>query len=145
MRSFVVCLLASVALAACESTTANNASLTALEKSQAEWQHRSFHSYSFDYLRFGVGAADAHVVVTNDVVTSVIDASTGQPPQDAAAIPTIDALFTTAHTLAEQSHTHVDFEFDSQLGYPTHVTAYTLPANPGGGYQVIVSNLQAAQ
>jgi hypothetical protein len=144
MRSFVVCLLASVAMAACDSTTANSASLTSLEQSQAVWQHRSFHSYSFDYIRFGVGSADAHVVVTNDVVTNVIDAATSAPLA-AADAPTIDALFATAHSYAEQKHTRVDFEFDSQLGYPTHLIAYALPVNPGGGYQVSVSNLQPTQ
>jgi hypothetical protein len=144
MRSFMVCLLASVAVAACDSTTANSASLVSLEQRQAQWEHRSFHSYSFDYERYGLGLANDHVVVTNDVVTSAVDSTTGEQVQS-ASVPTIDSLFATARSFARMKHTSVDVDFDSQFGYPTSVSAYTLPANPGGGYQVRISNFQPAQ
>jgi len=140
MRSFVVGMALLGSLAACDSTTANsNTSLTALARHQAQWDHRSFHSYSFDYQRAGIGTANVHVVVTADVVTSVIDATTGQPPIVAVDAPTIDSLFATARTFYDDDVT-LELEFDSQFGYPTRV--FATGNNPGGGYEVQVSNLQ---
>ena len=145
MRSFVVGLALLGTLAACDSATANNSSTLSLSEHQAQWENRSFHSYSFDYLRAGIGSANVHVVVTNDAVTSVSDASTGVAPVVSLDIPPIDALFATAHTLTGQKHVELDFQFDSQLGYPTLLSAFAVPANPGGGYEVRVSNLHPIQ
>jgi hypothetical protein len=146
MRSFVVGLAILGSLAACDSTTASGStSLLALEQHQAQWEHRSFHSYSFDYQRSGIGFANAHVIVTNDVVTSVDDSVPRGIPVLLSDYPTIDSLFTTTRSFFGVGHVSVNVDYDAQLGYPKEVSAFSVPANPGGGYQVSVSNLQPIQ
>ncbi|MEO7039888.1 MAG: DUF6174 domain-containing protein [Gemmatimonadaceae bacterium] len=142
MRSFVVGLAVLGSLAACDSTTANsNSSQLQLAQHQAQWEHRSFHSYTYDYLnRALLGNANVHVTVTADTVSSVINVDTGVPPEIPVSVPTIDGLFLYAHTVLGEKGATVILEFDSQLGYPTRVSAFS--NNPGGGYDATVSNLQ---
>ena len=128
-------------LAACDSTTGSLSNEYALVLHRAQWEHRGFHSYTYDYRNSEpLGAADAHVTVVADVVTGVIDVSTGQPPDRSVSVPTIDSLFVDAQAFLSQTNTTVRLEFDSQLGYPTHVSAFN--RNPGGGYNATVSNLR---
>lgn len=141
MRSFVVGLAVLGSLAACDSTTASNANPLVLAERQAQWNHRSFHSYSFDYVNAEpIGQANVHVIVTADAVTSVIDATTGLPPQLNLNVPTIDGIFDIARGVIDQKHSTVTLEFNSEFGYPSHVSAFD--NNPGGGYNARVSNLQ---
>ncbi|MDQ2930175.1 MAG: DUF6174 domain-containing protein [Gemmatimonadota bacterium] len=141
MRSFVVGLALLGFLAACDSTTTNsNSGQLQLAQHQAQWEHRSFHSYTYDYHNSAaIGNANVHVTVTADTVSSLIDVSTGMPPEIPVNVPTIDGLFLYAHSLLGEKGATVTLEFDSQLGYPTRVSAFD--NNPGGGYDARVSNL----
>lgn len=141
MRSFVVGLAVLGSLAACDSTTANsNASQLQLAQHQAQWEHRSFHSYTYDYHNSApLGNANVHVTVTADTVSSVLDVVTGMSPQNGLIVPTIDGLFARAHAILGEKGATVTLEFDPQLGYPTRVSAFN--NNPGGGYDATVSNL----
>lgn len=144
MRSFVVGLAVLGSLAACDSSTATNANPLTLAQRQAQWEHRSFHSYTYDYVNAApIGNANVHVTVTADAVTSVIDATTGAPPLFDLHIPTVDGLFSIAQSVIGQKHTTVTLEFDSHFGYPTQVSAFS--NNPGGGYDAHASNLQPIQ
>ena len=141
MRVGIVGLAILGALAACDASTASLSNEYALIQHQTQWEHRDFHSYTYDYLNSEpIGAANAHVTVVADAVTGVIEVTTGLPPDRPLAIPTIDSLFVYAQFLLSQKNTTVHLEFDSQLGYPTHVSAFD--RNPGGGYNATVSNLQ---
>lgn len=141
MRSFVVGLVVLGTLVACDSTTASNANLVTLAQRQAQWEHRAFHSYTFDYANTApLGRANLHITVKADVVTSVIDATTGMAPEFPEFEPTIDSMFAIAHSVVGAKHATIELEFDSQFGYPTHVSA--IDDNPGGGYDAHMSNLQ---
>ncbi len=145
MRSFVVGLAVLGSLAACDSTTANsNTGQLQLAQHQAQWEHRSFHSYTYDYHNSEpIGNANVHVTVTADTVSSALDVVTGMPPQNGVIVPTIDGLFLYAHTILGEKGATVTLDFDSQLGYPTHVSAFD--NNPGGGYDATVSNLHPTE
>lgn len=141
MRSFVVGLAILGSLVACDSTTASNANPLTLAQREAQWEHRSFHSYTFDYVNNApLGHANVHVVVTADAVTSVIDATTGEAPEFDVTIPTIDGLFAIARSVVGEKNATVQLEFDSHFGYPTQISAFN--NNPGGGYDAHASNLQ---
>jgi len=143
MRSFVVWLAACVALSACDgstSTGSSNVSLVDLAQHEAQWSRQAIHSYTYDYLNAGpLGAANVHVTVQADTIASLIDATTGMAPEFAVSVPTIDGLFTIAHSVLGQQGMTVQLEFDSQFGYPTLVSASD--NNPGGPFVAHVSNL----
>jgi Family of unknown function (DUF6174) len=147
MRAFVVCLVACAVLSACDgssSTGSSNVSLMDLAQREAQWSQRGFHSYTYDYLNAGpLGAANVHVTVQADTVASLIDATTGMAPEFAVSVPTIDGLFTIAHSVLGQKGMTVQLEFDSQFGYPTLVSASN--DNPGGPFVAHVSNLHPVQ
>ncbi|MEP7085982.1 MAG: DUF6174 domain-containing protein [Gemmatimonadota bacterium] len=145
MRSFVVGLAVLGSLAACDATSAtSNAVALELLQHQTQWANRSFHSYTYDYHNSApLGNANVHVTVTADTVSSVIDADTGLPPEVTLVIPTIDGLFLYAHSFLSEKGATVNLEFDSVLGYPTHLSAFN--NNPGGGYDATVSNLHPTQ
>jgi len=145
MRSFVVCLAACVALSACDGTAAtSNVSVLDLSRHQAQWSRQGIHSYTYDYLNAGpLDRANVHVTVQADTVVSLIDATTGMAPEFAVSVPTIDGLFAFAHTVLGEKGETVNLEFDSQLGYPTLVSASN--NNPGGPFVAHVSNLHPLQ
>lgn len=145
MRSFIVCCAAMLSLVACESST--GLSLTeqhALAQHQTQWDHRTFHSYTFVYAEQSLGfRPTVRITVHNDAVVSAIDISTGEPADAAYVWPTIDGLFAIARADMNASGVAVSIHYDPQLGYPTDLSAESHPANPGGGFFATVSNLQA--
>jgi hypothetical protein len=141
MRSFVVGLAMLGAFTACSSATDSNTSDLVLNGYQAKWDSNELHSYTYDYNSLGaLRGINAHVTVVNDSVTSVIDASTGLPPDFPETVPTIDQLFADAHSILSEHFASVHFDFDKKLGYPTLVSASN--NTPGGPYIARVSNLQ---
>ena len=146
MRSLVVCLAACVALSACDGSTSTGSNVNLLELAQreAQWSQEGIHSYNYDYLNAGpLGAANVHVTVQADTIASLIDATTGMAPEFTVSVPTVDGLFSIAHSVLGQKGMRVQLEFDSHLGYPTLVSASD--KNPGGPFVAHVANLHPAQ
>jgi len=134
-------------LTACDgssSTGAFHGNRLELSMHEAQWAKRGFHDYTFDYTNEGpLFEANVHVTVRADTVASLIDATTGMAPQFPVFVPTIDALFGIADAALSAKNTTVNFEFDSQFGNPTLVSAWD--NNPGGPFVATVANLQPTQ
>jgi len=141
VRTFLVGLALAGALIACSSSTdVSVAALVSLNRHQAQWEQRTFSSYSFDLVqqKFG-GTSNVHVTVNGTTIVSVIDNATGEPPVVDAGYPTIDELFATAQAVFGQKGETLQMEFNEQYGNPTVVVI--INSNPGGGYSAEVSNL----
>ena len=142
MRSFLVGLAIAGALIACSSSTdVSVAAMVSLNRHQAQWEQRTFSSYSFDLVqqKFG-GTSNVHVAVNGTTIVSVLDNTTGEPPVVDAGSPTIDDLFATAQAVFGQQHTTLQMEFNEQYGYPTLIMADD-PGTPAGPYSAQVTNL----
>jgi hypothetical protein len=145
MKSLVVSIVIAASLAACSSDSAFNVGQHAeLLKHETQWQHRDFHSYSYDAVTVKFGRTDSlHITVVNDVVTGVTGTSDSVDPVDPSDAPTIDALFHDADSALSQKGVSVALEFNDELGY---VSLYeTEDNNPGGGYSAKVYNLAPQQ
>jgi hypothetical protein len=145
VRSFLVGLVVAGALVACSSSTdVSVAALVSLNRHQAQWEQRTFSAYSFDLVqqRLG-GTSNVHIAVNGTTIVSVIDNTTGEPPEVDAGSPTIDELFTTAQSVFGQKGETLQMEFNEQYGNPTLLVISN--SNPGGGYSAQVSNLAPTQ
>ena len=145
MRAIVVGMLIIGSLVACDTTRSlSDSDRAALTQHEAQWDARSFHSYSFDYSQSSVGRTfNVHIDVQDDTVADVVDIGTGQPPEDPISWPTIDGLFNEADAAVQQNDFTVSLAYDDQYGYPTLLSITS--NNPGGGFVARVSNLQPAQ
>jgi hypothetical protein len=141
VRTFLVGLALACSLIACSSSTdVSVAALVSLNRHQAQWEQRTFSSYSFDLVQEKFGrTANVHVAVNGTTIVSVIDNTTDEPPAVDAGYPTIDELFATAQAAFGQKSTTLRMEFNEQYGYPTVVAINNL--NPAGPYSAAVSNL----
>jgi hypothetical protein len=128
-------------LTACGSDNSLTAALKAsLDRHQALWAQRTFTNYSFDLDQTKLGlTSKVHVVVEGTTIVSVVDRTTGEPPEVDAGYVTIDDLFTLAQASFGQKNTTLQMEFNEQLGFPTLVQINNI--NPGGGYAASVANL----
>jgi Family of unknown function (DUF6174) len=141
VRSFLVGLAVAGALLACSgSTDVSVAALVSLNRHQAQWEQRTFSSYSFDLFqeKFG-GTSNVHITVNGTTIVSVIDNTTGEPPVVDAGYPTVDELFATAQAAFGQKSTTLRMEFNEQYGYPTVVQISS--NTPAGPYSAQVSSL----
>ena len=141
MRSFLVGIAVAAVVAACGADNSLTAGqLESLNSHEALWAQRSFTEYSFDLdqTKFGL-TSKVHVVVDGTTIVSVVDRTTGEPPEPDAGYVTIDELFSMAESSFGENNTRLQVEFNQQLGYPTLVQISNI--NPGGGYAASVSNL----
>jgi Family of unknown function (DUF6174)/PI31 proteasome regulator N-terminal len=142
MRSLLVSLAMASALVACDPERAvSDADKAALQQHEAQWDARSFHSYSFDYseAQFSTNY-NVHITVQADTVAEVLDSQTGQPPAVPRTWPTIDGLFNEADLVVEEGGFSISLEYDDQYGYPTLIDIAS--NNAGGGLIARSSNLQ---
>jgi hypothetical protein len=141
VRTFLVGLAVAGALIACSSATdVSVAALVSLNRHQAQWEQRTFGSYSFDLIQEKFGrTANVHITVNGTTIVSVIDNTTGEPPVVDAGYPTIDELFASAQAEFGQHSANLRMEFNDQYGYPTVVEINSI--NPAGPYSAQVSSL----
>jgi hypothetical protein len=141
MRSFFVGLAVAGTFAACSSVNDVSASAKAsLDRHQAQWEQRTFTSYSFDLVQQKLGvSSNVHITVNGSTIVSVIDKHTGHPPEIDAGYPTIDELFAQAEAAFGQKNTTLQMDFNEQYGYPTVLVINSL--TPAGPYSAQVSNL----
>lgn len=145
MRTFVVCFALFAAAIACSDTTSGSfGDLTALQQHETQWNHRDFHSYTFNLRERHFGDTFyLRVTVLADTIASFIDDSAGVTSFGTIDPPTVDELFATARADLLSKGLDVQLEYDSQLGYPTRVYAYN--RGPAGPFEATVSNLHRLQ
>ncbi len=145
MRTFVVRFALAAAVLACSDATSGSfGDLTALHQHEAQWNHRDFHSYTFNLREQHFGDVFyLRVTVLADTVASFINDSAGVTSIGTIAPPTVDELFAIARSDLDSKGLDVRVEYDSQLGYPTLVYAYN--HGPAGAFEATVSNLHPVQ
>ena len=145
MRTFLVCFaLAAGAIGCSDGTSGSFFDVTALQQHETQWNHRDFHSYTFNLREQHFGDMYyLRVTVLADTVASFIDDSAGVTSFGTIDPPTIDELFATALSDLRAKGLEVQVEYDSQLGYPTRVYAYNY--GPAGAFEATVSNLRPLQ
>lgn len=152
MRSIVVGAAVVLALAACQSATgvdrSQNQTLAqeqnqSLDQYQTLWNQSDPHSYSFVYDVINLGFRETvRITVLNDVVTSVVDVSTGESASLQYPWPTVDGIFAIAHQGLDSDQTLVDAQFDAHFGFPSVLKVGPRFNSPAGFYQSIISSFQ---
>ena len=140
MRSVPVGLALASALLGCSSVSdVSVASQLSLDLHEAKWKQRTFTSYTCDLAqeRFGI-RSNVHITVQDTTIVSVIDNSTGLPPEINLGWTTIDGLYAAAQSVVGSKYTALNVEFNEQYSYPTLVSMTN--NDPGGPYTAQVSN-----
>jgi len=140
MRSVLVGLALASALLGCSSVSdVSVASQLSLDLHEAKWKQRTFTSYTCDLAqeRFGI-RSNVHMTVQDPTIVSVIDNSTGLPPEINLGWTTIDGLYAAAQSVVGSKYTALNVEFNEQYSYPTLVSMTN--NDPGGPYTAQVSN-----
>jgi Family of unknown function (DUF6174) len=141
MRAIVVGLALVGALLGCSNSNDLNAGVKlSLDEHQTRWEQRTFQSYEFDLVQSKLGATtDVHITVNGTTIVSIIDNTTGEPPEVDAGWPTIDELYSDAQSALGVHNLSVQVEFNEQYSYPSLVSINS--NDPGGPYSAEVSNL----
>ncbi len=142
MREVLFSLFAAATLSACSSSNSlTEQAKVALNEHQAQWEQRTFTSYSYDLFQkqFAAETTDVHITVNGTTVVSVVDKNTGQPPTGDATWPTIDDLYAAAQQAINAKGTTLSVEFDTQYSYPTLVAISS--QTRGGPYEAHASHL----
>ncbi len=139
MRASLVGLVLVGVLSACTNSNDVGDRLS-LAEHRAQWERRTFTSYSFDLDQQEIGATGkVHITVNGTAVANVVDQATGLPPQEINGWPTIDVLYVEGERSLGVKGQTVRLEFDDQYNYPTLLTIAN--NNPGGNFAAHVSNL----
>jgi hypothetical protein len=83
-----------------------------------------------------------HIVVRNDVVTSVVRSSDGQPASAVVAWPRVDELFDDVRRRLEEGADRLEVEYDPTLGYPRSVVADVILMAVDDEYSLTAGNLR---
>jgi hypothetical protein len=141
MRSILVGLALAGALLGCSSVSdVSVAAQLSLDLHEAKWKQRTFTSYTCDLVqqRFGF-TSNVRITVHDTTIVSVVDNTTGLPPEANVGWTTIDGLYADAQSVVGSKNTTLQVEFNEQYSYPTLVSMSN--NDPGGPYTAQVSNL----
>ncbi|HSU94450.1 MAG TPA: DUF6174 domain-containing protein [Gemmatimonadaceae bacterium] len=141
MRSILAGLALAGALLGCSSVSdVGVAAQLSLDLHEAKWKQRTFSSYTCDLVqqKFGI-TSNVRITVHDTTVVSVIDNTTGLPPEANVGWTTIDGLYADAQSVVGSKYTTLQVEFDEQYSYPTLVSMSN--NDPGGPFTARVSNL----
>jgi hypothetical protein len=146
-RTFATIVVATMAVAACDSSTAppSEARFPELTRQESKWKSQGLHDYLFDYQHQFAGAAQAaRIYVTGDSVVGATDITTGSALSldQSSAWPTVDSLFARARAALASKDVKVSVTYDASLGYPTSIDISPVMATPAGGSSSRASELQ---
>ena len=145
----VAAILALSCIAGCSITTATSRSDAERElaRNRQRWASAAIHDYEFDFRRSCFCAPEAtervRIVVRNDVVTSVLRSSDGQPASSiAGAWPRVDELFEDVRRRLDQDVERLDVTYDQTYGYPRSIVADVLLMAADDEYALTAENLR---
>jgi hypothetical protein len=128
MTRMLICCLSLLTLAACSGSDEDQQSRNELEHAEQTWANAAIHDYQYTLTLAcfcGSGPTQAapgtySVVVSDDVVESAFDTGSGEYLSDdqAASLPTIDALFDRIEDAYDDDADHVDVSYDAVYGFP---------------------------
>jgi|SRR5829696_5158086 len=146
-RLALLLLLASSA--SCTTSTAVGRSAQELElaRNRQRWVSARIHDYEFDFRRSCFCLPDAteqvHIVVRNDVITSVVRTRDGQPASTQFTVwPRVDELFADVQQLLEQPAERLDVQYDPTFGYPRTIVADIILMAVDDEYSLTAGNLR---
>ena len=135
-------------VAGCSITTATSRSdeKRELARNQQRWASAGMRDYEYDFRRScfcGPESTEAvHIVVRNDVVTSVVRSSDGQPASAVVAWPRVDELFDDVRRRLEEGADRIEVTYDPTLGYPRSIVADVILMAADDEYSLTAGNLR---
>ena len=132
----------------CSITTATDRSDAERElaRNRQRWASAGIHDYEFDFRRSCFCTPEStegvHVVVRNDVVTSVVRSRDGEPASAMVAWPRVDDLFDDVRRRLEEGADRIEVAYDPTLGYPRSVVADVILLAVDDEYALTAGNLR---
>ncbi|MDB5970812.1 MAG: putative lipoprotein [Hydrocarboniphaga sp.] len=125
-------LLLVATLTACGGSDKQDAGVAALTAAQKSWSDAMIDDYQFTLTvacfcgssTTDAGPGEYVVIVKDDVIESAFEKDSGEylNADQAAALPTIDGLFTIIGDAYDDDADHVDVVYDATRGYPMDIT-----------------------
>ena len=142
-----ILLLLCVASCSIPTETARSDAERELARNRQRWVSTGIHDYEFDFRRSCFCLPEytegVHIVVRNDVVTSVLRSRDGQPASSAVgAWPRVDELFDNVRQLLDEGAERLEVTYDPTYGYPRSIVADVILMAVDDEYGLTAENLR---
>lgn len=121
-------LAAAVVLVACNLINPKNTGnlQQLLTESEAAWSSSGIHNYEYDFQHscdncVGDSVSGVHIIVKNDVITSVTLLGGGTPSVPMSTYPTVLQLFSITQSALTANTTLIQATFNAAQGWPVSV------------------------
>ena len=148
-RVAAACAVLLLGITGCSITTptARSDAERDLQRNRQRWAGAGIRDYEFDFRRICFCLTEVtervHIVVRNDVVTSVVRVRDGQPASTAVgAWPRVNDLFDEIQRRIDEGAERLDVTYDPALGYPRTVAADVILMAADDEYWLTAENLQ---
>ena len=140
-------LLLAVVSCSITATTGRSSEELELARNRQRWVSAGIHDYEFDFQRICFCLPEAtesvHIVVRQDVVTSVVRTGDGQPASvRVTAWPRVDELFGDVQQRLDQRAERLDVRYDPTYGYPRSVVVDIVLQAADDEYSLTADNLR---
>ena len=140
-------LLLAVVSCSITATTGRSSEELELARNRQRWVSAGIHDYEFDFQRICFCLPEAtesvHIVVRQDVVTSVVRTRDGQPASvRVTAWPRVDELFDDVQQRLDQRAERLDVRYDPTYGYPRSVVVDIVLQAADDEYSLTADNLR---
>lgn len=140
-------LLLTVASCSITASTGQTSEELELARNRQRWVSAGIHDYEFDFRRLCFCPPEAtesvHIVVRQDVVTSVVRTSDGQPASmRVSSWPRVDELFAEVQQRLDQRVERLDVRYDPTYGYPRSVVVDIVLRAVDDEYSLTADNLR---
>jgi hypothetical protein len=146
-RALACALFACVTGCSITSATARSDAALELARNRQRWASAGIHDYEFDFQRNCFCLSEAtepvHIVVRQDVISSVVRKSDGQPASTSVSVwPRVDELFADVQQRLEQRIERLDVQYDPTYGYPRSIVADIALMSVDDEYSLTAGNLR---
>jgi hypothetical protein len=140
-------LLLAVASCSITATTGRSSEELELARNRQRWASAGIHNYEFDFRRLCFCPPEVnemvHIVVRQDVITSVVRTSDGQPASTrVTSWPRVDELFAEVQQRLDQRVERLDVRYDPTYGYPRSVVVDIVLMAVDDEYSLTADNLR---
>lgn len=140
-------LLLAVVGCSITATTGRSSEEVELARNRQRWFSAGIHDYEFDFQRICFCLPEAtesvHIVVRQDVVTSVVRTRDGQPASvRVTAWPRVDELFDDVQQRLDQRAERLDVRYDPTYGYPRSIVVDIVLRAADDEYSLTADNLR---
>lgn len=140
-------LLLTAASCSITATTGQSSEELELARNRQRWVSAGIHDYEFDFRRLCFCPPEAtenvHIVVRQDVITSVVRTSDGQPASmRVSSWPRVDELFAEVQQRLDQRVERLDVRYDPTYGYPRSVVVDVVLRAVDDEYSLSADNLR---